>query len=85
MESVNKSGIIDAVLVVVGAYLILLVVQSIRGSQIFNPQCVSGCYFDLFFIVPFGGIGVALIFVVYFRRKNRALKTRANEANKSNT
>ena len=64
----NKSSAIDIVLLIIGALLILQFLGGIGFLSFFE---------GILLVAPFEVVGGALIFVVYYRRKNRALKERA--------
>jgi hypothetical protein len=79
----KRSSAIDIALIVAGAFLILQFVGAIPSSSAFNPQCRGWCWFDLFPLIPFAGVGAALILVAYYRRRrrNRKLKASADTTN----
>jgi hypothetical protein len=74
-DGMNKATIVDVVLVIVGAFLALFLVEGIRADLEVIDGCVGLCYMVTMYTAPFWVVGFALFFVVYYRRKNRTLKT----------
>jgi hypothetical protein len=62
---VNKSKIGDIILVVISVFLLLVFAEAILAAL------QEGDWSILFIFSPFGVVGGALVFVVYYRRKNR--------------
>ena len=65
----NKATMVDVLLIIVGAFLVLFLVEGIRADLAIINGCRGFCYEITMFTAPFGVVGFALSFLVYYRRK----------------